>query len=192
VPKDADIRIDGNPGKLAAIPPGAFVGLGLTVDRQSALTLHAQGPGLGGCGGSMVKSVSLGTRTITFDDKGCADVAGKTFTIAKDADITIDGGPGKLADIPPGAFANLTLTVDRQTARQVHVQGPRREGVLNAVDAAKGTLTVGDRTYVVCKDCWFAIGDKKGTLADLPIGAKVNLNLCVDDKTVRGVHVSKP
>ena len=124
-------------GKLAAIPPGASVNLSLSVDQQTALGIDAQGEHLGGCGGSEVKSISIGNNTITFDDKGCADVAGKTFTVASDAFILIDGKMGKLDEIPTGANVNVTLSVDQQTVRQVRAGGRRLAGVVNAVDAEK-------------------------------------------------------
>src|SRR5262249_29104007 len=91
VAPDANIEIDGKPGKLAGIPAGTFVNLGLSVDQQTARNLQAEGPNLGGCGGSMVKAVDAANNTITFDDKAIAEVAGKTFPVAKDAWILIDG-----------------------------------------------------------------------------------------------------
>jgi hypothetical protein len=184
VVEDANIEIDGKRGQLSGIPAGAFVGLGLSVDKQTVTSLQATGPSLGGCGGSMVKAVSIGTDTITFDDKALAEVAGKSFTVAKDAYVVIDGKPGKLAEVPVGAFVNLTLSVDRQTARQVHAQGARLSGVVKAVDAEKKTINVDDKTFTVASHAIIVIDGNKGTLAALRTGVNVNLSLHVDQKTV--------
>jgi hypothetical protein len=127
---DADIRIDGKPGKLAGVSGGAFVNLVLTVDRVTVRRLDAEGPNLGGCGGSEVKSVDSVGNTITFADKAAADVAGKTFTVAKDANIVIDGRPGNLAGLPQGSYVNVTLSVDQGTVRHLHAQGPPVSGIV--------------------------------------------------------------
>jgi RNA polymerase sigma factor (sigma-70 family) len=189
---EANIQIDGKPGKLAAVPVGAFVNLGLSVDRQTALNLQAEGPNLGGCGGSMVSAVSAGENTITFDAKGAADVAGKTFTVLKDAWITIDGRPGKLADLPTGSYVNVTLTVDQQAVRCLGAHGPRLAGVVRAVDAARNTVTVDDATYVVAPDAVIVIDGKKGPLVGLATGASVGLSLRVDQKTVGMIQTRAP
>jgi RNA polymerase sigma factor (sigma-70 family) len=178
--QNADFRIDGKPAKVAGLPAGAFVNLILTVDQATARRLDAEGPHLGGCGGSMVKAVSAGQNTITFDDKALPEVAGKTFTFAPDVNILIDGKPGKLTELPAGAFVNLILSVDQQVARHVHAQGPHASGVVKAVSAKKNTITVDDTVYTVAQDAIVVIDGKVGALGGLPVGASVNLNLRVD------------
>ena len=64
--------------------------------------------------GSPVKAVDAENHTIAFDDKVRAELAGKTFRVAPDAFILIDGKRGKLADLPAGAFVNLGFSVDRK------------------------------------------------------------------------------
>jgi RNA polymerase sigma factor (sigma-70 family) len=191
---DPRITIDGKSGKLAGIPVGAFVNLGLSVDGKTARVLDAEGPGLGGCGGSEVSSVSLGTNTITFAANGCPDVAGKTFKVRTDAYITINGKPGKLAEVPPGAFVNATLAVDGQTIRVLSASGGRLNGTLKAVEIAKrgDSITVieggADRTFTLAKDVWVQIDSKNGcTLAELRTGAAVTLYLHADRRTVGGI-----
>jgi hypothetical protein len=173
---------------------GAFVNLGLSVDRTTARVLDAEGPGLGGCGGSEVSSISLGTNTITFDPRGCPDVAGKTFKVRPDAYITINGKPAKLADLPPRAFVNATLAVDGQAIRVLSASGGRLNGTLKAVDVAKRgdniTITEGgaDKTFTLAKDVWVQIDSKNGcTLAELRTGAAVTLYLHADRQTVGGI-----
>ncbi len=197
VAPDAHISIDGKPGKLTGLPAGAFVNLTLSVDQKTIRSLDAQGPQVNDCAGSQVKAVDVEKGTITFDDKARAEVAGKTFRVAPDAFIVIDGKPSKLAGLPGGAFVNLTFAVDRETIRHVNAQGPQISdcsgSMVKAVDAEKGTITFDDKarvelagkTFAVAPDACIMIDGKPGKLAGLPAGAFVNLNLSVDRQTIR-------
>jgi hypothetical protein len=80
-----------------------------------------------------VKSIDLENRMITFDDKARPAVAGRTFSIAKNANIVIDGGAGKLA---VGA---------------VHGNGSSVSGTVQAVDLSSNSITVDATTYVVAE-----------------------------------------
>lgn len=181
---DAQIQVDGRSGNLAGIPAGAFLNLGLSVDQQTIRNLQAEGPNLGGCGGSVVRVVDLAKLAITFDEKGCADVAGKTFNIVKEPYVTIDNQPGKLADVPTGSCVNLTLTVDQTAARHVSATGSRYDGIVKALDGAKSTITVDDAVYPVAKNALIVIDGRQVTLADLQVGASVMVNLRADQRTV--------
>jgi RNA polymerase sigma factor (sigma-70 family) len=192
VAPDASIEIDGQPGRLTGVPAGCFVNLGLSVDGQTARNLQAEGPNLGGCGGSCMAAVDAERSTITFDAKGAAEVAGKTFSVLKNAAIAIDGKPGKLTELPPGSFVNVTLTVDQQAVRSLGAQGPRLAGVVKAVDAVKGSLSVDGATYIVAPDATIVIDGKWGPLADLPVGASVHLSLRVDQRTVGMIQTKAP
>jgi hypothetical protein len=192
VAADAPIEIDGQPGKLAGIPAGVFVNIGLSVDRQAIRNLQAEGPALGDCGGSVVTAVDAEKGTITFDDTAAAAVAGKTFTVAKNAFITIDGRLGRLTELPTGSYVNVTLTVDGQAVRSLGAQGPRASGVVKVVDAGKGTVTVEDATYPVAKDAIVVIDGKQRPLAELPVGVEVSLNLRVDHRTVGMIQTKAP
>jgi hypothetical protein len=184
--------VDGKPGTVAGIPAGSFVNIGLSVARQTIRNLQAEGPNLGGCGGSMVKVVDAVNNYVTFDDTAASDVAGKTFAVAADASVSIDGKPGKLADIPAGAYLNVTLTVDRQKVRSVGAQGPRTTGVVRAVDVATNTITIDDKNYTVAKDAAIVVEGRTASLSGLPTGATVSLNLNVDQKTVGMIQTKSP
>ena len=132
----------------------------------------------------MVKSVDAEKRTITFDDKARAAVAGKTFTVAPDANISIDGGPGSLSQVTAGTYVSLTLLVDQVTVGTVRAQGPGLSGVVKAVDTTAMTVTVGDKTYPVARGAIVVVDGKQTTLAALAAGRNVNVNLRVDLKTV--------
>jgi len=189
----ASIEVDGKPGKLAGIPAGAFVNVRLSVDAQTVLHVQAEGPNLGGCGGSCVSAVDAANNTITFNDKGPADVAGKTFGVAKDAWVQMDARPGKLAQLPAGSYVNITLTVDRQSVRSIWAVGPPVPGVgvVRAVDAAKNMITVDDKTYPVAKNANILIDGKTIQLASVPTGVYVTLRLCVDQQTVGTIFHAK-
>jgi hypothetical protein len=183
--KNANITIDGKPGRLSGIPPGSHVNLAMSVDGQFALRVNAQGPPVDcDCGGSMVKSVNVEKRTITFDDKARGSVAGKTFNVAPDANIIVDGGPGTLAQAAAGTYVSLTLLVDQVTVGTVRAQGPGVSGVVKAVHADAMTVTLGDKTYPVAKGAIIVVDGKQTTLAGLAAGRNVNINVRVDLKTV--------
>jgi hypothetical protein len=119
-------------------------------------------------------------------------VAGKTFSVAPDAYILIDGRPGKLTGLPVGSFVNLTLTVDQHAVRSVAAQGPRLAGVVKAVDGDKNSITVDDTTFMVAKDAVIVIDGKLGSLSGLQVGTSVNVNLHVDQKTIGMVQTKTP
>jgi RNA polymerase sigma factor (sigma-70 family) len=195
VTKNASVQIDGRPGKLAELPPGAVVSLSWFVDQKTARTVQAEGRSFQVV---LVKAVDADKGTITFEDeRQPPEVAGKTFPVAKDAFVQIDGKPGKLAGVPPGAFVNLYLSADQKTVRNLAAEGRQFQGVLvKAVDADKGTITFEDerqppevagKTFPVAKDAFVQIDGKPGKLAGVPPGASVRLNLSVDQKTVRNL-----
>jgi RNA polymerase sigma factor (sigma-70 family) len=202
---DAFINADGKPCKLAQIAVGAFVNMGLKVDQSTVCSIGAEGPCLGDCGGSMVKAIDTANNTITFDDKANPSVAGKTYSVSKNALITIDGKPGSMAQLPSDCYVNLVLSVDQKEALRVNAQGPPLEcecfgSNLSAVDAANFTITfdanarapVAGKTFSVAKDAMVAVDGRPGTLAKIPPGARVFGKLQVDKVTVGTVHASGP
>jgi RNA polymerase sigma factor (sigma-70 family) len=192
VAKDAHIDIDGKAGKLAGIPKGAFLNLVLSVDQQTARRVQAEGPDVGGCGGSPVKAVDVEKYTITLEDRATADRTEKTYTVAQDAFILIDGKLGNLAGLPAGSFVNLILAVDQQTVRRIHAKGPPVSGVVKAVDIEKNTIPLDDRTFTVAKDVVIVIDGNRGQLGGLRTGANVSLTLHVDQKTVGMIYAKSP
>jgi hypothetical protein len=186
VGQNANIVIDGKGGgKLTDLPAGSYINVTLSVDQQTVGTINAQGPPVQcDCGGSMVSAVDVANLTITFADKAHAQVAGKTFSIAADALVIVDGRTGKLAEVPVGAYVSPHLRVDGKTVGMLHANGPRAGGVVKAVDVAANTITVDDTTYSVARDAPVVIDGKQRPLAELPIGVGVNVNLRVDQRTV--------
>jgi hypothetical protein len=74
--------------------------------------------------------------------------------------------------------------------RQINAKGPPVPGfgIVRAVDVQKHTITVDDRTYPVAPNVNIVM-ESRGGLAALPTGAKVSLQLCVDQKTVGTICV---
>jgi RNA polymerase sigma factor (sigma-70 family) len=193
--KDAHVMVDNKPGRLAAVPPGSVLSLYLCVDQKTVCTFHASGPVFEGQYAVMVKAVDGAKNTITLDEnKSPPEVAGVTFPLAKNANVTIDRRPAKLADIPPGALANLALSVDRKTILVIEAAGAMLEDVrVKAVNAAKSTITVvtpkkEEKTFVVARDPEIVIDFRPGKLDELPKGAVANLYLAADQQTIRRVE----
>jgi hypothetical protein len=194
---DADIMIDGRPGKLSGLPPGVSVALGLGADQKTVRRLQANGPGWGDV---FVKGIDAKKNTIAFDDdKAPAELAGKTLSVAKDASIQIDGQSGNLAGLPSGASINVGLSVDQKTVRSVQAKGPAwmRVGV-KVIDAEKNTITFDDdnapaelagKTLSVARDADIRVNGQPARLAAVPPEASINVGLSVDQKTVRSIAV---
>src|SRR5207237_107362 len=161
---------DGKTCPLASLPTGVKVNLGLAVDQATACSIGAEGPHLGGCGGSEVKAIDPEKRTLTFADRTMAEVAGKTFTVGKDANITIDGRPGRLAEVPVGAQVSARLRVDQQTVGTIHATGAVVSGVVKAMDVGNRTITVDDTTYDVARGVLVVIDGKERPLTELAVG----------------------
>jgi hypothetical protein len=195
VAKDVMLTIDDKPAKLTDVPPGAFANVGLSVDLKTVRRLEARGPSFQTV---RVKAVDARNNTITFDaDRQPAEVAGKTLSVAPNATISLDDGPGKLAALPPGTDVGLTLSVDRKTVRGINARGPHIGGfggaIVLAVDATNNTITVdingeGEKTFAVAKDARIQINGKPAKLADVPNEASIVLDVNLDQKTVRAIQ----
>src|SRR5262249_4753633 len=142
VATDAKINIDGKPGQLAALPVGAIVTLTQFVDAKTAGSVQAGGRSYFG---NLVTAVDAWRDTITIKDRDTEI----TFGVAPDACITVDGKHTKLAAVPVGSFANVSLAADQQTARSIGADGPDLGGCggscVKAVDAENGTITFDDK-----------------------------------------------
>src|SRR5262249_31666507 len=127
--------------------------------------------------------------TITVDVKGEGE---KTFTVAKDARIIIDGKPGKLAGLPTkDVTVLLTVSADGKTVRSLQAEGPYLYGVMK--EAKKGTITITlkteeDKTVAVAKKPAVQVDNKPGKLDAVPAGAHVTMRLTVDGKTARHIE----
>src|SRR5262249_27519362 len=95
VAKDASISAEGKPRQLANVPVESHVSMSLSEDRKTVLSIQASGPQVPG----VVRAVDPAGNTITIANKA----GEKSFTIAKDVSVSLDGKPARLADVPVAA-----------------------------------------------------------------------------------------
>jgi RNA polymerase sigma factor (sigma-70 family) len=216
VAKNARLFIDDGPATdksqptkqpgLADLPANAVVSLKLSADRKVVGSIRAEGQTVTG----LVKAVdgAKNTITITISAKG-EPAVDRTFAVAKAAQVSVDDGKSKdkakpadargIADVPVGAQVTLRLSLDGQLVVAIVAEGASVQGTVKAVDVAKNTLTLHDKvleekTYSVINDAVVFL-DGKGEakkLADVPVGAVVDLKLLPDQKGVREIRAYGP
>jgi hypothetical protein len=163
-----------------------------------------------------VKAVDAAKHSLTMDvprGGGTKAVEEKTFPVAVDVKVTLDGSlskekappAGRLADLPPGTGVTVRLSADQKAVIAIHARGPSLNGQVSAADAGKNTLTirtkgeqgVEEHTVPLAKGAKITLSDgltkeetpKEGQLSDLPEGTGVRLQLSVDRKAALGVQV---
>jgi RNA polymerase sigma factor (sigma-70 family) len=192
---------------LADLPANAVVNLKLSADRKVVGSIRAEGQTVTGVAKAVDAAKS--TITITVSVKGERDVE-RTFPVAKAAQVFIDDGKPKdkakladargVADVPVGARVTLRLSLDARSVVAIVAEGPSVSfGTVKAVDVAKNTLTLHDKvakekTYSVIKDAVVFLDGKSEArkLADVPVGAVVDLKLLPDQKGVREIRAYGP
>jgi hypothetical protein len=133
VSTDAVILLDDGKGrrlsvkevKLADIPTGAMVMVKMSPTQPVVMMLRAEGPTVTG----MLKASDpeKGTITITIP-KGRDEAEEKTFPVAKDARITIEGSESKFADLKVGEngpVVQLRLSLDQKAVQSIAAWQPR-------------------------------------------------------------------
>jgi RNA polymerase sigma factor (sigma-70 family) len=113
--------------KLADVPAGAAAMLKLAPDQSQAVLLRAEGPSVYG----LLKAVDPKQSTITVTLRPArGDDAGeeKTYAVAADARVLVEGKEGKLADLKPkenGPPVALKLSLDQKAVQSISVGGRR-------------------------------------------------------------------
>jgi RNA polymerase sigma factor (sigma-70 family) len=161
----------------------------------------------GGFSGT-VKSVDAAKGSITLTATKGDQSVDRTFTVAGDAAVRIDGHEAKLTDVKPGLQAHVKIADDKTTAIAVGCEGPALVGELKEVAADKKSLKVivmvpidkadkkspkkAEETAVnVGDDVRVAVeGNKKATLADLKTGASVQVQISADGS--RAILIMSP
>jgi RNA polymerase sigma factor (sigma-70 family) len=197
-------RLGFEEGKVADLAEGTPVILRLD-EGEKVVRLWAEGPTVQG----VLKSADAarGTVMATVQLTKGAPAEDRTFAVAPTAKLSLEDGKGKdgtpkekgLADLPAGAVVFLRLSADRKVVGNIRAEGQTVTGVVKAVDAGKGTVTVTvqakgepeeDRTFPLAKEAQVSIADGKkkdkepGRLADVPVGATITLRLSVDQTAV--------
>ncbi|HKI30904.1 MAG TPA: RNA polymerase sigma factor [Gemmataceae bacterium] len=112
-------------GKLADLPAGAIAMLRLSPDQKEVMSLRAEGPSLSG----MLKVADPKKNTITIilrAKRGDTPEEDKTFTVAADARISVDGKESKLADLKAddnGPPVGLKLSLDQKVVQSITIGG---------------------------------------------------------------------
>jgi RNA polymerase sigma factor (sigma-70 family) len=163
-----------------------------------------------------------GTITVAVGE-GRGESVDKTFTVAKNAEVGVNAGFGrrgafreaKLADLAPGVQVALQLSEDEKTVECLLAEGPTIRGIIKAVNAEKGTLTVTtvvrptrrdeaaeekEQTWTLAKGAEVAVDDGRGKtfslkevkLVDLPVGAQATVRLSTDLQHVLFVQAEGP
>ncbi len=113
--------------KLSDLPVGSIASLRLSPDQTTAMVVRAEGPSVSGA----LKGIdpTKGSVVIVIGSGRGTDAEERTYTVAKDARIWVDGAEAKLADLKAGDPApniNLKLSLDQKTVRAIHMGGGRR------------------------------------------------------------------
>jgi hypothetical protein len=120
VAKDAKILRDGKEAKLGDLKTGSKATLKLTADQKTVVSISVDSPPLS----APLKSVDASKNTITVIVGARGAKEDKTYQVAKDAKITIDGQEAKLADLSAGTSITFTLN-SSDTVIQVRTQAQR-------------------------------------------------------------------
>lgn len=149
-----------------------------------------------------VKAVDAAANTITLQGSKSkkGDTPEQSFSVGKDAKITVDGQAKALADIKAGAQAYLVLSDDKKAATAINVNGGSLSGTVKSVDAAAGKVSLEGRKskkgeagpdveLAVARDAKVIIDGEAKSLGDIKAGAVAHFVLATDKKTALGVVV---
>ena len=120
VAKDAKILRDGKAAQLADLKKGNKATLTLSADQKTVVSISAGTPPLS----APLKSVDASKNTISVTVGTRAAKEDKTYQVAKDAKITIDGKEAKLADLKEGTLLSLAV-IDGNTVIEVRTASRR-------------------------------------------------------------------
>ena len=204
--------------KLADLPPDGQVGLTLSPDQTTVESIVADGPMVRG----RLKEVDAAKKSLTvtvFPNRRDQEEEEKSFTLAPGAEIGADDGRGRrfsvraaeLTDLSPGVQVTLWLTLDQKQVQSVLAEGPNLFGRVKAVDASNKTITVTvgpmrgedapeEKTLAVAADALVMLDDgrgrrlsaKEGKLADVPVGAAVQLRLSPNQTAITSLRAEGP
>lgn len=176
---------------LGEVPIGALVVLRESLDQKSIVAIHAEGVSVSGG----VEAVDAAKNVITLGHK--TDGV-KAYDVAKDVAIFIDGEKETkaLADVPVGANADLKLSPDGKSVRQIRAVGGSVEGKLVG-KAGPDSITLenkqGEMTYSLGRDVPISVDEKAGgKLVDLPEGCVASLRLSANKSMVLEIHARGP
>ncbi|HKB42697.1 MAG TPA: hypothetical protein VKD72_40080, partial [Gemmataceae bacterium] len=123
VAKDAKVMQDGKEVKLGELKKGARATLMLSADQKSVVSVSVSG----NTTQVPLKAVDADKNTITITAETRQGKVDRTYQVAKDAKVTVDGKEARLADLKAGTVMLLTFSAeDANTIVQVRTP-TRRE-----------------------------------------------------------------
>jgi hypothetical protein len=211
VAKNVKVAIDGKEAKLADLKAGTRVSVKLGEDRSTAVAIATENANpdvkkAAGASGTL-KSVDAAKGTITIAATKRDASIDRTYTIAKNVKVVVDGSEGTLADLKNGFHVNVKLGDDKTTAVAVGCEGPTLVGEFKSVAADKKSVLIAvkvladktDKSSAKVEEKSVKIGDdlrvvidgqKKASLADLKVGSNVAVRISADG--ARAIAISSP
>jgi hypothetical protein len=186
----ATVTVGGVATPFASLPAGLKVKLTLNGATPPIVTAIVAGPGPVVEGKVAAVGATTDPRTITLQVEGAT--TGKTYVVAANATVTLNGAAAALGAIPVGAAVRLQLSaLDGQTVVgitatfQVPPPITSAEGVIVSVGATSDPLTITlkgvegqpDRTFAVSATATITVDGNPVLLGSLPAGLKVKLTL---------------
>jgi hypothetical protein len=172
--------------KLADLATGALAELRLSLDGKEVVAILTAGPRVEGT----VKTVDArkGTVTLTVAPKG-QPAEEKTFRLARDARVEIDGRAGKVADLPTEALVSVQLSPDLRAAVAVRAEGPAITGVVKGTGSKDGVTIAtkeDEQTYSLARNVRVLIEARQGKITELIDGSIISARLSADRKEIVG------
>jgi RNA polymerase sigma factor (sigma-70 family) len=210
VAKEVKVVLDGKEAKLADVKAGVKVTVKLAEDKSTVVAIANDKPADGdvkkpaGFTGN-VKSVDAAKGTITVTaTKGDTSID-RTFPVAENVKVSIDGREAKLGDLKAGTRVSIKFGDDRTTAAAIASEGTTLIGELKEVAAShvkvavkvladrtdKASAKVEEKTLKVAEDIKVAVeGQKKATLSDLKTGSSVAVRMSADGE--KAIAITSP
>jgi RNA polymerase sigma factor (sigma-70 family) len=193
VARDAPIHAEsGKTGKapelkLAGLTAGALAEVRLSLDGKEVAAILTTGPKVEG----VLKTVDAkkGTVTLTVAPKG-QPAKDRTFRLAREARVEIDGRASKVADLPTEALVSLQLSPDLATAVALRAEGPTILGVVKGTGAKDGVTIAtktDEQTYSLAGNVRVLIDEaREGKITELIDGSVLSARLSADRKEIVG------
>lgn len=118
------------------------------------------------------------------------------FPLAENVQVTIDGKPSNIGQLPQGALVHLRQEEGSSTVVAIRAEGRDVSGTIDSVSMSGRRITLRDddkrspmpaEAFPVAADAKIQVGGKPARLTDLKNGMQVRLTLAVNQKIVVAV-----
>lgn len=120
-------------------------------------------------------------------------IGGRTYVVARDASIRLDGNSATLADLNAGMRVTAEVARDNTTILLInaHSGGPSLAGRVTGVDLSRDTVGIGGRTFRVPGDAEVKVDGREATVADLDPGMRVTAKTSMDGTTIHNLFAQR-